>query len=79
MLTANHWTEPKVPNRIDREKAEGVQGDCKPTGRTTVSTKQSTRTPRNIVINQGVHMAPAAYIVEDILVRIQWEEWFLDL
>ena len=32
------------------------------------------RTPRDQVINKGVHMAPAAYVADDGLVRHQWEE-----
>jgi hypothetical protein len=52
---------------------------CNPTGRTTISTNQTT--------NQRVHMegpmAPAAYVAEDGLVGHQWEEkplviWRLD-
>jgi hypothetical protein len=41
MLTANHWTEHRVPNRGVRERTEGMEGDCNPTGRTAISTNQS--------------------------------------
>jgi hypothetical protein len=35
---ANHWTEPKDSKRVIRERSEGVEADCKPIGRATVST-----------------------------------------
>jgi hypothetical protein len=61
MLTANHWTKHGVPNKGVRERTEGVEGVCNPTGRTTISTNQTFQTT-----NQGIHMegtmAPAAYI-----------------
>jgi hypothetical protein len=41
MLTAIHWTEHGIPNRGVRERAEGVEGDCNPIGRTTISTNQT--------------------------------------
>jgi hypothetical protein len=41
MLTANHWTEHKVPNGGVREKTEGVEGVCHSIGRTTISTHQT--------------------------------------
>lgn len=37
ILTANHWTETGDPNGRVRGMAKGALGDCKPTGRTTVS------------------------------------------
>ena len=40
MLTANHWTEHKVPNGGVRERTEEAEGVCNPIGRTTVSTNQ---------------------------------------
>jgi hypothetical protein len=33
--------ESRVPNRGVRERTEGVEGVCNPTGRTTVSTNQT--------------------------------------
>jgi hypothetical protein len=38
---ANHWTEHRVPNGAVREKTQGTEGVCNPTGRTTVSTNQT--------------------------------------
>ena len=38
MLTANHWTDHPVPNRGVRGSTKGAEGDCNPTGRTTIST-----------------------------------------
>jgi hypothetical protein len=40
MLTANHWTEWGIPNSIDRERTEGVEGVYNPIGKTTISTNQ---------------------------------------
>jgi hypothetical protein len=40
-LAANHWTECRIPNRGVRERPEGVEGDCNPIGRTTISTNQN--------------------------------------
>jgi hypothetical protein len=47
MLTANHWTEHRNPNGGVREMTEGVEGVCNPIGRTTISTNQTPRTPRD--------------------------------
>jgi hypothetical protein len=45
MLTANHWTDHGVPNGGVRERTEGAEGACHPTGRITTETNQ-THTPR---------------------------------
>jgi hypothetical protein len=43
MITANHWTEHRVPNGVPNEgvrvRTEGAEGVCYPIGRTTISTK----------------------------------------
>jgi hypothetical protein len=41
MIAANDWTELGVSNRGVRERSEGIEWDCNPTGRTTISTNQS--------------------------------------
>jgi hypothetical protein len=41
MLTVNHWTEHRVPNRGVRERTEEVEGDCNPIGRVSIPTNQS--------------------------------------
>jgi hypothetical protein len=41
MLTANHWTEHRVPNRGVREWTEGVEDVCNFIGRTTILTNQT--------------------------------------
>ena len=38
MLAASHWTEHGILNGGVRESTEGAEEDCKPIGRTTVST-----------------------------------------
>ena len=47
MLEGDHWTEHEVPYRGVRERAEGVEGDCHPIGRTTISTNEIPQTPRD--------------------------------
>jgi hypothetical protein len=42
MLVANHLTEHRDPNGGGRGRTEGVEGFCKPIGRTTISTNQTT-------------------------------------
>jgi hypothetical protein len=39
MLTANHWAEHRDPDGV-RERTEGDEGVCNPTGRKTVSTNE---------------------------------------
>jgi hypothetical protein len=41
MLAANYWSEGQVLNGGIRERTERDEGDCNPTGRTTISTNQS--------------------------------------
>ena len=74
--TLNHCTECGVPNGGVRERTKGAEEVCNPIGRTT---KSSSQTPKR---SQGLnhkprtnqHMALAAYVSEDSLVRHQWEE-----
>jgi hypothetical protein len=40
LLTTNHWTEYRIPNKGVRESTEGVEGVCNPIGR-TISTNQT--------------------------------------
>jgi len=47
MLTANHWTENRVPNEEVRERTEVAEGVGNPIGRTIISTKQTPRAPRD--------------------------------
>jgi hypothetical protein len=47
MLTAKHWTEQGIINGIDRERTKGAEGVCNPIGRTTISTNQTPRTPKD--------------------------------
>jgi hypothetical protein len=47
MLAANLWTEDRVPNGGVRESTEGAEGVCNPIGRTTISTNQTPRAPRD--------------------------------
>jgi hypothetical protein len=41
MLAANHWIEHGMPSGGVREQTEGVEGVCKPIGRTTILTNQT--------------------------------------
>jgi len=47
MVAANHQTEQGDPNGGVREKTEGAEGVCNPIGRTTISTNQTPRAPRD--------------------------------
>jgi hypothetical protein len=47
MLTASHQTEHRNPNEVVRRITEGIEGTCNPIGRTTISTNQSPRAPRD--------------------------------
>ena len=40
MLSANHWTEHRVPNGGTRERTQGAKGFCSPIGGTTIWTNQ---------------------------------------
>jgi len=40
MIAANHGTDHEYPKGGFRERTEGVEGVCIPTGRTTISTNQ---------------------------------------
>jgi hypothetical protein len=51
-LTANHWTEHRVPNGGVRERTKGVEGVCSPIERATISTNQ---TPQS---SQGLNHHP---------------------
>jgi hypothetical protein len=46
ILTANHWTEYRVPNGRVRERIEGAEWVCNPIRKTTISTNQTPSTPR---------------------------------
>jgi hypothetical protein len=74
MLTANHWTELRVPGRGVGEGTEGGEGVCIPMEGATVSTGQTPRAPRDWTTNQRVHMegpmALAVYAAEDGFVGI---------
>jgi hypothetical protein len=74
ILTANHWIECGALNGGVRERNEGAEGVCNPIGRTIISTNQTLESFHGLSHQQGVHMAPAAYVEEDCLVRHQWEE-----
>jgi hypothetical protein len=43
MLTANCWTDHRVPNGRVRKRTEGADGVCNPIGTTTIVTKQSSQ------------------------------------
>jgi hypothetical protein len=47
MLTANYWTKHRVINRGVRKRTKGDEGVCNRTGRITISTNQTPRTPRD--------------------------------
>jgi len=49
MLSAKHQTEPRDPDGGVRERTEGAEGVCNPTGRTITSTNQTppSRAPRD--------------------------------
>jgi hypothetical protein len=47
MFAANHGTEHRDPNGGIRGRTEGVEGVCNPIGRTTISTNQTPRVPRD--------------------------------
>ena len=72
MLAVNHWTDHGILNKDVRERTEGVEGVCKPIGRTI--NQPDTQNSQELTINKGVHMAPAAFVAEDGLVMHQWEE-----
>ena len=78
MLSANHWTEHRVPSGGVRERNEGAEGDCNPIGRTMISTYQTPQSSQELnhqpKSTHGRTMAPAAYVAEDGLVWHQWEE-----
>jgi len=48
MLTANHWTENRVPNGGVRERTEGDEGVCNPIGRTTISINQTPQSSQEL-------------------------------
>ena len=57
MLTANHWTDHRALNGVVRKRTEVAEGVCNPTGRTTLSTSQSSQglnhQPRGT--HRGIH------------------------
>jgi hypothetical protein len=78
MLTANHWTEPRVSNEGVRERTERTERVFNPIGRKIIfnqpdpsdlpGTKPSTKST-----HKGT-MAPATYVAEDGLFGCQWKE-----
>ena len=54
MLTANHWTEHRVPDGRVGERTEVAEGVCSPTEGATVSTGQTQGSPKNWTTNQRV-------------------------
>jgi hypothetical protein len=71
MLSANHWTEHKVPNGGTRKRAKGAEGVCNPIRKTAISTNQ-TPSPRPKLpvakiptINMEEPMAPTTCVSED--------------
>jgi hypothetical protein len=73
MLTANHWTEHRVPNEGVRERTEEAEGVCNLIRRRTISTNQTPQSSQGLNTNQRVHMerpmaSSAAYIAEDGIV-----------
>jgi hypothetical protein len=57
MLTANHLMETRVPNRRVRERTEGVEGVCNPTGR-TISTNQNPQSSQELSHQQrSIHVS----------------------
>jgi hypothetical protein len=56
MLTVKHQTECSNSSAGDRARTEGAERFCKPIGRTTISTNQTPKSPRNQTTNQRVHM-----------------------
>jgi hypothetical protein len=71
MLTANHCTECGVPSREVRERTEGAEEVCNLIGRTSISTNQIPQSSQGLSHQPGVHVAPAANVAEDGLVRHQ--------
>ena len=78
MLTANHWTELRVPDGAVGEETEGAEVVCSPMEGATMSTGQTPRAPGDWTTNQRIHMegplALAEYVTETGLVGHQWEE-----
>jgi hypothetical protein len=52
MLTANHWTEHRDPDKRARERTEEAERVCNPIGRTTISTNQTSQN------SQGLNYQP---------------------
>ena len=77
MLTANHWTERRVPDGEVGEGTEGADRVCNPSGENnSVNRPDPPGAPGDWITNQTVHMeglmALAAYVAEDGFVGHQW-------
>ena len=72
MLSANHWSEHKVPNWGARERTKGAEGACSNIGGTIIWTSQYPQSSQGL--NQRLHMegpmVPAAYVAKDALVAL---------
>jgi hypothetical protein len=75
MLTANHWTELRVPDGAVGEETEGTEVVCSPMEGATISTGQTPRAPGDWTTNQRIHMEGSmvlvTYVAEDSLVGYQ--------
>jgi hypothetical protein len=78
MFAANHWTEHLAP-REELEKAQELKGFVTPQEEQQYQPTRPSRTPRDLAINKGVHMSPAAYVAEDGFDMHQWKEMSLVL
>jgi hypothetical protein len=71
-LTANHWTEHRIPKGGVRERTEGPDEVCKPIGRTAISTNQTPSelpgTKTSTRVHMKVPMTPATHVAKDNLV-----------
>jgi hypothetical protein len=47
MLTANHWTEHRIPNEGARKRTQGAESVCSPIGGTTIWTSQYPQSSRH--------------------------------
>jgi hypothetical protein len=80
MFTANHGTERGVHNGGVREKRlKELKGFATSLEEQQYQPTRSQELSREYAINKGLHMAPASYVVEDVLVIHQWAEGSLVL
>ena len=73
----NHWTEPENSNGRVKGSAVGVEEDCNPTGRTTVSTNQIPQSFQGLSHQPNNLYGPVhdstTYVAENCLIWYQWE------